>query len=85
MTFAEHIQRQNKYFGEDITMYWNATRFLWRVFMHPKNARRSMSPPPLRAYAAMSDRARVPSFRAHVLRAQRAKEQARARRAALHV
>jgi hypothetical protein len=20
-----------------MTMYWNATRFLWRVFTHPKN------------------------------------------------
>jgi len=22
---------------EDVAMYWNATRFLWHVFTHPKN------------------------------------------------
>jgi hypothetical protein len=32
MTIAEHVKRRR----EDLGMYWRATRFLWRVFTHPR-------------------------------------------------
>ena len=33
MKFVQFVNRRR----EDVSMYWNATRFLWHVFTHPKN------------------------------------------------
>ena len=86
MNIAKYIRHHRKHAGQDIAAYWNATRFLWRVFTHAKNSpQHSLTQPHMRAYAAMSHRARVPSFRARVLRAQHAKEQAHAHRTVSHV
>jgi hypothetical protein len=56
-------------------MYWSATRFLWRVFTHPKNPPEHLRD---RASAAADGSARAPSFRARARRTELAKEQARA-------
>ena len=72
MKIAQRLRRHYKYAGEDVSMYLNATRFLWRVFTHPKN-----SPEHQRARAA-GDRAYVPAYRSRVRSASLAKEQVRA-------
>ena len=39
LNIAERVRRGYKHVGVDMNMYWNATRFLWRVFTHPSNPR----------------------------------------------